>query len=120
MLGKRTISHARQRDKEPANSFRVHDERAHVIFGVGIGLEIRNIIPRPLASGFIEPDLFAAGIPGLAVEIAGSTVIEHAAIHWPGPAPSGMNTQTITICRIAALGVRDRVRPGTAIQPVAG
>src|SRR5437763_6149 len=56
MLGERTISHARQRDKEPAHSFRVHDERAHMIFGVGIGLEIRNIIPCPLrqATGCTE------------------------------------------------------------------
>src|SRR5712671_3342461 len=87
MFGERTVSHARQWHKEPAHSFRVHDEGTHVVFRIGIGFEVRHIIARPLAGGFIEPDMFAAGIPRLAFEVAGSTIVEYAAIHWPRPGP---------------------------------
>ena len=49
MLGERTVSQRSQRHKQAADAFRIHDERSHVVLGIGIGLEVRHVIARPLA-----------------------------------------------------------------------
>src|SRR5260370_38194007 len=105
VLGKRTISYSRQRNKEQSHAFRVHDERPHVVLRIGISLEIGHVVAHPLSRGLIPPNLFAGGIPWLAAHIARSAVVHHASIHWPRPGPVGVDTQTRRIVRTAALGV---------------
>src|SRR5215831_20890868 len=68
MLREGTVRHWGQRNKEAADALRVHDEWTHVVFGIGISLEVGHVIACPLPGSFIEPDLFAAGIPRLAIQ----------------------------------------------------
>jgi hypothetical protein len=56
-LRERTVRKRRQRPEQPADSFRVHDERAHVILWVGICLKVRHIVPHPLLLVLVPPDL---------------------------------------------------------------
>ncbi len=119
VLRERTIRHGTEGHEQPAQALRVHDERAHVVLGIGISLEIRHVIAGPFACSFIEPNLLAAGVPGLAFQIAGSTIVEYAPVCRPRPAPVGMDAETRRILRITTLGVRTSIRPGTAVQPVA-
>src|ERR1700676_4543995 len=91
VFGERSIRKGPKRAKDSPYAFRIHDERAHVIFGLGIDLEVRYIISDPFLQAFVPPDLLARGIPGLAVRVARRAVIEHAPIRRPGPAPSRMH-----------------------------
>ncbi len=68
---------------------------------------------------FVPPDLRAIGIPRLAGEIARRAVVQHAAIHRPGPGPVGINAQARRIVGAAALHQRARFGPGAAKKPVA-
>src|SRR5258707_10036780 len=113
----RTIRHRPKRHEQPAHALRIHDERTHVVFGIGISLEVRHVIAGPLAGGLIKPDLFAAGVPGLAFQVAGSAVVKYATVCRPRPTPVGMYAEARRILRVPPLGVRTTVRPGTAIQP---
>ena len=83
VLRERAIGHSRQRDKETACAFGRHDERSHVIFRMGVYLEVRDIVAHPSLLGIVPLDLGAVGIPGLAVQIAGSAVVEDTAVCRP-------------------------------------
>ena len=83
VLREGTIGHSRQRDKETAGAFGRHDEWPHVIFRMGVYFEVRHIVAYPPLLGIVPLDLGAVGIPGLAVQIAGSAVVEDAAVRRP-------------------------------------
>ncbi len=67
-FGERSVGHAAERHEQTSNAFGVHDERAHVIFGWGVGLEVGNVVADPALLGFVPPNLTARRIPGLAVD----------------------------------------------------
>ncbi len=120
MLGERTVGHAGQGYEQPADAFRIHDERTHVILGRRVGLEIRHVVADPALLRFVPPYLPPVVIPRLAVHVARRAVVHHAAVHRPGPAPVGINAEPRRIVRAAALHQRAGLGPGTAVQPIAG
>src|SRR6267142_1882351 len=78
-----TIRESRQRTKYATHTLRIHDEGTHVVFRIGIHFEIGDIISNPSLLCFIPPDLPAARIPWLAVQIAGCAVVKHAPVCRP-------------------------------------
>jgi hypothetical protein len=57
MFGERPVGKGRERRENAAHALGIHDERAHVILGVRIGLEVRDVVAHPLLRGFVPPDL---------------------------------------------------------------
>src|ERR1039458_9691885 len=114
MLWERSIGKRSERSENSARALGIHDEWPHVIFGMRIRLEIRDIVSNPLLHGFAPPDLPARRIPRLAIHVAGSSVIEHAAIRRPGPSPIRIDAHTGWIFRPAPgqLGTGFRPRSG--------
>src|SRR5713226_525153 len=104
-FGERSIGKGRERAKDSPYAFRIHDERDHVIFRLGIDLEVGHVVANPLLQVCVPPDLFSRWIPGLAVHVARRAIVEDAAIRRPGPAPSRMYTQTRRIRGIASGGL---------------
>src|SRR6266481_9529282 len=101
----RSIGKGRKRTKYSPYALWVHDERAHVIFRLGIDLEVGHVVANPFLLAFVPPDLFSRWIPGLAVHIERRAIVEHAAIRRPGPAPSRMHTHARRIGGIAPRGL---------------
>ena len=66
VLGEGPVGHRAQRNEDAADAFRIHDERAHVVLRLGVGLEVGNVIAHPLLGGFVPPDLLARRVPRLA------------------------------------------------------
>jgi hypothetical protein len=54
-----------ERHEQTSDAFGIHDERAHVIFGRGIGLEVGNVDADPGLLGFVPPNLRRDGSQGL-------------------------------------------------------
>src|SRR5690348_6754108 len=48
VFGEGSIRKSGERRKDSPYTFRVHNERAHVIFGFGIGLEVGYVVSNPL------------------------------------------------------------------------
>src|SRR6267143_1869269 len=88
-----SVGECRQRAKDATDALRIHDKRPHVVPGIGVHLEIGNIISNPFLLRFIPPDLPAARIPGLAIHVAGCAVVKHAPVCRPTPSPVGINSQ---------------------------
>src|SRR3984893_4675149 len=101
-FGERSVGKRRERAKDSSYALRIHDERAHMIFRLGVDLEVGHVVANPFLLAFVPPDLFSRWIPGLAVHIARGAIVEDAAIRRPGPAPSRMHTQTRRIRGIAS------------------
>src|ERR1700719_1548224 len=119
VLGERSIGKGRERRKDSTYALRVHDERAHVIFWLGIDLEVRHVVADPFLLFFVPPDLFSRWIPGLAVNVTRRAIVEDAAIRRPGPAPSRMHTQTRRIGGIASRRLIAGFGEGAGVNPVA-
>src|ERR1700674_456505 len=102
VLGERTIVEAAERDEDTSYAFGIHDERTQVIFGWRVGFEIGHIVADPGLFCLVPPDLAAGRIPGLAVHVAGGSVIEHAAIRRPRPRPIGIDSEARGIFGSAA------------------
>ena len=83
VLGERTVGQSAERHENASHALRIHDERAHVLFGLRVGFEIGNVVTYPLLRRLVPPDLLARGVVGFAGEIAGRAVVEHAAIGRP-------------------------------------
>src|SRR6202521_434365 len=93
VFGERSIGKGRERPKDSPYALRIHNERAHVIFGLGIDLEVHHIVANPFLLVFVPPDLFSGWIPGIASHIARRAIVEDPAIRRPGPPPSGSTTK---------------------------
>ena len=119
MLGERSIGDSPERHEQPPHPFRVHDKRPHVIFRFGVGLEIWNIIANPFLGRFVPPHLPARGVPGLALEVAGGSVVHHAAIGRPGERPVLVDAQPGRVAVITARGHVACFGERPAINPVA-
>src|SRR6202051_3667301 len=119
VLGERSIGKGRERRKDSAYALRVHDERAHVIFWLGIDLEVDHVVADPFLLLFVPPDLFPRWIPGLAVNVTRRAIVEDAAIRRPGPAPSRMHTRTRRIGGIASRRLIAGFGEGAGVNPVA-
>src|ERR1700738_3300275 len=102
VFGERSIGKSPERPKDSPYALRIHDERTHVIFGLGIDLEVHPVVANPFLLLFVPPDLFSRWIPGLAVDVARCAIVEDAAIRRPRPAPSRMHTQARRIRGIAS------------------
>ena len=48
MLRERPVGQGAERSEESADAFGIHDERAHVIFGMRVGLEVGHVVADPL------------------------------------------------------------------------
>ena len=97
----------------------VHNERAHVILGRRIGLEVGNVVADPALLRFVPPDLARGRIPRFARDIAGSAIVENTAVHGPRPSPVRMDSKPRRIRVVAALRQRAGFGPGAAPDPVA-
>src|SRR5260221_5786554 len=113
-----SIGECRQRAKDAANAFGIHDEGPHVVLRIGVGLEIGDVIANPFLLPFIPPNLSAARIPGLTLDVAGCAVVKYAPVGRPRPGPVGKNTQTRRIFRSASCELRSGFSPGTGVDPV--
>src|SRR5512141_1708962 len=111
MLWEGSISHHTERHKDSRHSFRIHNERPHVILWSRIYFEVRNIDSYPFLSCFVPPDLLTLGIPRLAVDVTRSAVVQHAAICRPRPPPVRIDTQSRRIIRSATLHHRACLSP---------
>src|SRR5579863_3002182 len=111
MLGEWAVGEDSDRSEQASDSFGVHDEGAQVVFGVRVGLEIGDVVTNPFSRGFVPPDLFAVRIPRLAFQVAGSAVIEDAAIGRPGPSPIGIDAHAGGILGAATLDLRSGFGP---------
>ena len=118
-FGERAVGEGCERPEDSADAFGIHDEWAHVIFRLGVGLEIGNVVASPFLRGFVPPHLFSCGIERFAVEVAGRAIVKDAAIRRPGQTPVRMHTQTRRIRRIAARGLIARFGKCAGINPVA-
>src|SRR2546429_4863287 len=101
----RSIGEGSKRGKDPPDAFRIHNERAHMILGLGVDLEVRHVVAHPFLRAFVPPDLATRWIPGLAVGIARCAIVKHAAICRPGPTPSRMQSEIRRIRWITAGGL---------------
>ena len=110
VLREGTVGHRAERHEDAPHALRIHDERAHVLFWLGVGLEVGNVIAHPLLRGFVPPDLLACRIPRLAREIARGAVVQHAPICRPRPCPVRIDSQARRIFGSAALDHRRRPR----------
>src|SRR6267378_2051548 len=93
MFGERPIGKGGERPKDSSHALRIHDERTHVIFRLGIDLEVHHVVADPFLLLFVPPDLLSRWIPRLAVRVARRAVVKYAAIRRPGPAPARMYAQ---------------------------
>src|ERR1700730_781058 len=114
-----SISKSCQRTKYATDALRVHDEGPHVVFRIGIHLEIGYIVSNPSLLRLIPPDLPAARIPGLAFHVAGRGVVKHAAVGRPRPGPVWINSQPRRIFRSASCELWSGFSPASGIDPVA-
>src|SRR2546421_2492454 len=112
------IRESRERSKDAADAFRIHDEGAHVVLRIGVDFEIWDIVSNPFLLCLVPPDLPAARVPGLAFHVAGCTVVKHAAVCRPGPGPVGIDSQTRRIFRSAPCKLRSGFSPAAGIDPV--
>src|ERR1700693_5920540 len=71
----RSVGKRSERTKDSANTFGIHDEWAHVVAGLGVGLEVRHIVAGPFLSGIVPPHLPAGRIKRFAIQIAGSAIV---------------------------------------------
>src|SRR6202023_605087 len=115
----RSIGKGPERRKDSPYALRVHDERAHVIFWLGIDLEVHHVVADPFLLLFVPPDLFSRWIPGLAVNVGRRAIVNDAAIRRPGPAPSRMHTQTRRSGGIASGRLIAGFGEGAGVNPVA-
>src|SRR5580692_1435730 len=115
----RTISKSPQRRENSPDAFRIHDEWAHVILWLGIGLEIRHVVSDPFLLVFVPPNLLSRCVPGLTVHVARCAVVQHAAIRRPRPAPTRMHAHVGGIGGITPRSLISRFREGSRINPVA-
>src|ERR1700694_2625659 len=97
----RSIGKGSERPKNSPYALRIHDERAHVIFGLGIGLEGWHGVAHPFLRAFVPPDLLPRRIPGFAIEIAGRAVVQHPAVGRPGESPIWIDAQPRGVFRAA-------------------
>jgi len=64
-----------QARKNSADALRIHDERAHVVAGFRIRLEVWHVVADPLLRRFIPPDLFPEH-PTVSQQVA-HAVVQH-------------------------------------------
>ena len=88
-------------------------------FGWESGFEIRYVVAYPFSGGFVPPNLFALGIPGLAVNIAGSAIVKDTPIGRPRPSPIGIDTHAGGVFGAAALHLRAGFGPHAGVNPIA-
>ena len=97
--------------KQATQPLRLHDKRPGFA-PWRRGIEVRNIIPDPLAA--VPLDQHPLRIPGLAVDIGRSAVVQHPTIERPRPGPSQRIAQAR---RIGVITIRHLV---TLLGPAAG
>ena len=119
VLGERPIGHHAERNEQTAHTLRIHDEGPHVVFGRGIGFEIRYVVPDPLLRRFAPPHLRAIAVPRLTVQIARRAVVKHATVRWPRPRPVRIDAQPGRVVRATTLHHGSGLGPATAEDPVA-
>src|SRR6202034_4855941 len=102
-----------------SDALRIHNEGSHVIFGMGVGLEVRHVIASPLSRRFVPPDLLAINIPGLPRDVARSSIVKHAPVGRPRPRPVWENSHTRRVLRASPLDLRSGLGPRTGINPIA-
>src|SRR5512132_2887832 len=102
MLGEGPIGESGQRAKDSADAFRVHDEGAHVLLGVRVGLEIGDVVSYPELCGLIPPHLLPFGVPRFSRGVARRAVVQNAAICRPRPRPVLVDAESRWIFRAAA------------------
>src|SRR6202041_3328198 len=117
VLGERPVGKGGQRTENSADAFGIHNEWTHVILGIRIHLEVRNIVPNPKLRCFVPPNLLARRIPRLASWIARSAVIQDASIRRPRPRPVRIDALPSGIFRAAARHVV-AIGPASRINPV--
>ncbi len=65
VLGERPIGESPQRRKYPADAFRIHDERAHVVFRIESGLKSGTSFPTQLCAASFHQTCLRVGSQGL-------------------------------------------------------
>src|SRR5688572_25543175 len=103
MLRKRTIGEGRKRSEDATHAFRIHDERPHVVLGIGINLEIRHVVADPFLLLLVPPNLSAFRVPWLARWITRSAVVHDTPVRGPRPTPVWIDSESRRILSAAAL-----------------
>src|SRR5581483_6776413 len=119
VFGEWPLGERPERAEETSDAFGVHDERAHVILGVGIGLEVRHVVADPSLLRFAPPDLFALRVPGLARRVARRAVVHDAAVSGPRPRPVRVDAEARRVFSPAPRHLVARLSPRAAVEPVA-
>src|SRR5688572_22815170 len=107
MFRKWTIGKRRERTKNAADAFRIHNKWSHVVFWVRIRFEIRNIVADPFLLRLAPPDLAPFDVPRFSVSVARGAVVHDASICRPRPSPIWINAQTRRI-QIGRASCRER------------
>src|SRR5216684_5697963 len=118
MFGEGSIGKSGERPKDSSYALRIHDERTHVILGLGIDLEVHHVVADPFLLLFVPPNLLSRWIPRLAVHVAGRAIVKHAAVRRPGPAPARMYAQIRGVRRIAPCCLISRFGEGAGVNPI--
>src|SRR5258705_13989676 len=89
-----------------------------MLLGLGVRPEVRDVIADPALFRFVPPNLASRRIPGLAVQIAGCTVVEHSPVRRPRPGPIGIDPEAGGILGSTPLRHGPRFSPRSAVDPV--
>ena len=90
-----------------------------MVFRMGVGFEVGDIVADPPMGVFVPPDLPTLRIPRLTRRVTGGAVVQNAAIGRPRPCPVRIDTQAGGIFGAAPRELRSGFGPGAGIDPVA-